>query len=293
MSTKQCSESGYPIVPRQQLDFGLDGDIPKYWFGGDAFKTRFFDAMSTLFPEGEKFFINCVRDYRDEVRDSVLQQQVKDFMRQEAQHGRIHDQFNDRLKAQGIQVDAIEAHARGAFTWFRGHVPRVLTLAQTAAAEHMTAIMAHSFFERSDTFAEADPRIRAMYIWHGVEEIEHKGVAFDVLKNVAKASYFTRIFAMLYVSVLFPLHTFMIMRHMFKVDGFSFWQRAGLWARGLRWLYGWNGLYRPLMGHYFAYFRPGFHPWESGEMKTYTRWVEAFAETGNPVAAGDIAYATA
>ncbi|MFX8692503.1 metal-dependent hydrolase, partial [Acinetobacter baumannii] len=81
------------------------------------------------------------------------------------------------------------------------------------------------------------------------EEIEHKGVAFDVLKNVAKASYFTRIFAMLYVSVLFPLHTFMIMRHMFKVDGFSFWQRAGLWARGLRWLYGWNGLYRPLMGH--------------------------------------------
>ncbi len=50
------------IVPRKGPDFGLDGDIPRHWFGGDAFKTRFFDAMSLLFPEGEKFFIQCVRD---------------------------------------------------------------------------------------------------------------------------------------------------------------------------------------------------------------------------------------
>ena len=34
------------IVARKAPDFGLDGDIPKYWLGGDAFKSRFFDAMS-------------------------------------------------------------------------------------------------------------------------------------------------------------------------------------------------------------------------------------------------------
>ena len=45
----------HPIVPREKLDFGLDDPrIPKYWFGGDAFKTRFFDAMSLIFPPGEK-----------------------------------------------------------------------------------------------------------------------------------------------------------------------------------------------------------------------------------------------
>jgi len=290
---KQSTESGYTIVPRPDLDFGLDGDIPKYWFGGDAFKTRFFDAMSTLFPEGEKFFISCVRDFRDQVTDPALQQQVKDFMRQEAQHGRVHVKFNDRLLAQGIRVDLIEAKSRGIFKWFRAHTPAKLTLAQTAAAEHMTAIMAHSFFDRRDVFADADARIRAMYIWHGVEEIEHKAVAFDVLKNVAQASYFTRIFAFAYVSALFPLHVFSIMRHMFQVDGFSFGERLGLWVRGLRWLYGWNGLYRPMMRHYLAYFRPGFHPWQDGEMSAYQRWIEAFERTGNPVSAGDIAYSGA
>ncbi len=290
---KQCNESGYTIVPRQDLDFDLDGDIPRHWFGGDVFKTRFFDAMSTLFPEGEKFFINCVRDYKDQVSDPVLQQQVRDFMRQEAQHGRVHMQFNDRLTAQGVRVDLIEEKSRGIFKWFRKYMLATLTLAQTAAAEHMTSIMAHSFFSRREIFDEADPRIRAMYMWHGVEEIEHKAVAFDVLTNVAKASYFTRVFAMLYVSLLFPLHTFNIMRHMFIVDGYGFRQRLGLWARGLRWLYGWNGLYRPLIGHYLAYYKPGFHPWQEGEMNTYTQWLNAFERTGNPVTAGNEIHAAA
>ncbi len=52
-----------PIVPREKLDFDLDGNIPKYWLDNDPFKTRFFDAVSTLFPVGEKIFITCVRDF--------------------------------------------------------------------------------------------------------------------------------------------------------------------------------------------------------------------------------------
>src|SRR5690606_30799034 len=90
----------HQIVPREKLDFGLDGDIPKYWFGGDAFKSRYFDALSTIFPEGERFFIECVRDYRHMATDPQLQQEIKDFIRQEGQHGIVHNQYNQRLKAQ-------------------------------------------------------------------------------------------------------------------------------------------------------------------------------------------------
>ena len=147
-----------PIVPRTKLDFDLQGDIPKYWFGGDPFKTRFFDALSTIFPEGERFFINCVRDFRDQITDPVLQQEVKDFIRQEGQHGMVHDQFNNRLRAQGIDVDAIERFERKFFDGFmRRWIPKKHTLALTAASEHMTAIMAHvpallrSMFQRSNT----------------------------------------------------------------------------------------------------------------------------------------------
>ena len=97
------------IVVREQLDFGLDQDIPRHWVGGDPFKTRFFDAMSTLFPMGEKFFIVSVRAFKDQIDDPKLAEEVRDFTRQEAQHSLVHRQFNDRLAAQGIDVDSINA----------------------------------------------------------------------------------------------------------------------------------------------------------------------------------------
>jgi predicted metal-dependent hydrolase len=138
---------------------------------------------------------------------------------------------------------------------------------------------------------QADPRIRAMYAWHAVEEIEHKAVAFDVLTKVAKAGYFTRIVMMLYVSLMFPFHTFMIMRHMFQADGFNWRQRAGLWLRGLWWLYRPGGLYLPVLPHYLAYYLPGYHPWKAGAMFSYERWVEVYRETGDPIAAGNALHA--
>lgn len=274
------------IVPRKGPDLGLDGDIPRYWLGGDAFKTRFFDAMSILFPEGEKFFIACVRDYRDQIQDPELRAQVKDFMYQEGQHGMVHTQFNDRLKAQGIGVDHIlEKQKRIMFGFFRKKLPKVYTLGQTAAAEHMTALMAHGFFS-AGLMNDADPRIRAMYAWHAVEEIEHKAVAYDVFKKVARGSYLTRVLSMLQVSLTFPLHVFMIMAHMFRVDGVK--NSFSLWMRGLWWLYGWGGLYPRLLPHYLAYFIPGFHPWKHGDMDIYQRWTQRFHETGgDAIAAAD------
>ncbi|MGH8458501.1 MAG: metal-dependent hydrolase, partial [Nevskiales bacterium] len=159
----QQRTTGLPIIPRANLDFDLEGDIPKYWFDGDPFKTRFFDSMSLQFPEGERFFIECVRDYRDRITDPLLQQQVKDFMLQEGQHGMVHTQFNNRLKAQGIDVDRIaEKQKELMFGFFRKKFPRSYTLGMTAAAEHLTALMAHGFFS-SGFMNRADPRIRAMY----------------------------------------------------------------------------------------------------------------------------------
>ena len=275
------------ITPRRGPDFDLDGDIPKYWLDGDAFKSRFFDAMSLLFPEGEKFFIACVRDYRDEIKDPKLQTQVKEFMYQEGQHGMVHTQFNNRLKAQGVAVDNIlERQKKIMFGFFRKRLPRSYTLGQTAAAEHLTALMAHGFFYKSKLMDNADPRVRAMYAWHAVEEIEHKAVAFDVLTKVAKANYFTRILSFMQVTFAFPLHVFMIMRHMFKVDGIK--NKFGIWMRGLWWLYGPGGLYPSLMPHYLAYFKPGFHPWKQGNMDIYETWTAAFDRSnGDAIAAGD------
>ncbi len=273
------------VVPRANLDFGLAGDIPKYWYDGDPFKTRFFDAMSTLFPEGERFFIECVRDYREKVSDSRLQEQVRHFIFQEAQHGMQHDRYNERLAAQGIRTDIIEKRTHDTIRWWRAHIPKPLTLAMTAAAEHLTAIMAHAFLGNRELFSRVDSRMRALFYWHAIEEIEHKAVAYDVMKGAAGVGYFTRVLGMVLESILFPFFVFMTMNHMFKVDGLR--PRWKIWLKGLWWLYGPRGVMTRLLPHYLAYYLPGFHPWQSGRMAGFRQWQAIYRETGNPILASD------
>jgi len=282
-------QSSAEIVPRSDLDFRLDAeDIPRHWLGGDPFRSRFFDALSTLFPEGEKFFIETVRNYRDQVTDPELQAEVKDFIFQEAQHGRIHTELNNRLAQHGIDIDGMIEKQREILGGFLRRRPAAWNLAQTAAAEHITAMMAHFLLENREELADGDPRIRAIYFWHAIEEIEHKAVAFDVMKKVAGVGYFTRVAAMALEAIVFPYHVFAIMRYMLRVDGFSRSERVRIWMKGLWYLYGPRGIYTRMMPHYLSYFLPGFHPWKRGEMRAFRTWREHYERSGgDPLTAAD------
>lgn len=280
-----------PIQPREKLDFQLDSGVPRYWNGGDPFKTRFFDAMSLTFPIGERYFISTVRPYRDQITDPTLLKEVKDFTRQEAQHGMVHTEFNDMLLKQGLQVEWTQTFLDRKFKWQMSAWSKAFNLAYTSAAEHMTAMMCKTFMERADIIEPFDHRMRALYAWHSIEEVEHKAVCFDVLTKVAKAGYLQRCLTMLTITFGFPLTVARIMNHMFQVDGFSRWQRAKLWARGLWWFYKPGGLFIPTLGYYLAYYKPGFHPWKVKEMPSYGTWLKVFEQTGDPIAAGNALHA--
>lgn len=286
MSTATQPRELRQIVARANLDFGLQSDdIPRHWLGGDPFKSRFFDAMSTLFPDGERFFIETVRNYRDQITEPEMASQVKDFMFQESQHGKVHTDFNNRLHRQGINVPGIIEGQLKILAWYRKHASKQYTLAITAAAEHMTALMAHFFTENPGVFADADPRIRAIYFWHAIEEIEHKAVAFDVMQKVAKVGYFKRCLGMVNLSVSFPLHVLIITRNMLRRDGFSKAERRRIWAKGLWWLYGPGGIYAKMLRHYISYYRPGYHPWDKGETQAFQTWRQSYDQNGGDAVA--------
>ena len=45
----------------RHLRIDLEAPITRHWFGGDAFRTALFNALSMSFPFGEQFFIDAVR----------------------------------------------------------------------------------------------------------------------------------------------------------------------------------------------------------------------------------------
>ena len=84
------------ITPR---DLKVDRNTrnARWWHGGDPIATAYFNALSAAFPQGETFFIESVRRYRDQV-DEPLREQIAAFVQQEAMHTREHD---DELEPSG------------------------------------------------------------------------------------------------------------------------------------------------------------------------------------------------
>ncbi|MQY07856.1 hypothetical protein ACRB68_59580 [Actinomadura sp. RB68] len=142
-------------------------------------------ALSAVFPEGEAYFIRTVRNYRDQVTDPGLKEQVTGFVAQEAAHRREHRQFNDRLAALGYPTPLVDRLTRYVFGLTEKSVPRNVQLAVTAALEHYTATLAEVLLTDPDAQKLfGDDEIRTMFLWHALEEVEHKAVAFDVYQVI-------------------------------------------------------------------------------------------------------------
>ena len=52
---------------------------------------------------------------------------------------------------------------------------------------------------------------------------------------------------------------------MLKVDGLLWNWRV--WRDGVRWMWGKEGVFRPLIGTYLDFFKDGFHPWEHNNLE--------------------------
>ncbi len=277
------------IVPRRtQFDFS---DVPVYWNGGDPVLTRFFDALSVNFPDGERFFIQSVRNYEDRIVDPQLKKDVKSFIRQEAQHGIVHDQYNAAMAAQGVAVDLILANQIAVIGFIQKYLPKKYQLALTAAAEHLTATMGESFVGvgRDDSvFAGAHPAMQAMYMWHGVEEVEHKAVAFDVYQQAAGGGYLNRASALIFITLGVHFTVGSILWHMLKVDGLG--GRPMVIARGLYRLYGPRGYLTRMVLPFLAWFRPGFHPYDSGVPEKVSRWLAEYDRHQDPAEATRVVF---
>ena len=283
----------HPIVARSELDFEIETDIPRYWMGGDPFKTRVFDGVQMSFPDGERYFITSVRAFKEQIKNPQLLQDVKEFTRQEGQHGRVHADYNKRLTLQGVPVDRMVKVVKKILDGRTRKRSAEYNLAMTAALEHFTAMMAELFFAKKHVMQDADERVRAMLAWHAVEEMEHKSVAFDVMQKVAKVGYAKRVLAMSHAIFAFTMHTLIFTWVILKFDGFSTWQRLKMFSKGLPWLFGRGGLFTSLGPSLAAYYKPGFHPEQTDVVHNYPVWVSTFEQTGSAQKAGQAMFEAA
>jgi predicted metal-dependent hydrolase len=254
---------GLQIRPRH-MDFQFPDPLPRHWHSGDAFKSHLFDAMSVLFPDGERFFIDSVRHFREQIEDPVLKEQIRGFIGQEGHHSREHLEYSNRLRDLGYDIGLIERRVQARIRLTQKAFSPQRQLAATAALEHITAIMADGLLKDPRHMAGAHPTMARLWRWHALEETEHKAVAFDVYNQVCGSRKLLRR-AMRMGTFFFVLDTTRGLAHMLKQDGLLWNWRV--WRDGLQWMWGKHGVFRPLLRTYRDFFKPDFHPWQHNNLE--------------------------
>ncbi|MBP6633462.1 MAG: metal-dependent hydrolase [Kofleriaceae bacterium] len=269
------AEVGRPPVTVRAFT-GDFAEVPRHWLAGSPAATHLANGVNLLFPAGERFFVRSVHHFAERVRDPGLLAAVRAFSQQEGRHAHAHDRVADTLRAQGFEIDDFLAWYTRTSRRFESWISPELRLAVTAASEHFTAIMAEDAL-RGGVIDHADPAMRALLAWHAAEEIEHKAVAFDVLRQVAP-SYRLRVtglaFATLFLGAYWALATRMLLRQ----DGVSV-PAALRQLRALRAGQADVGILRRVFARGIRdYLRRDFHPDDSD---TY-HLVAAWAARGEP-----------
>jgi predicted metal-dependent hydrolase len=273
-----------PSIPtrRVQLEEAF-AEVPRHFAeGNDLLLSHLTVSLSSMFPDGEEFFVRSVRHFRDRIEDPELKRQVAGFIGQESVHGREHRAFNDRMQALGYPAKHFERMTARYLRLRERFLPPIANLAATAALEHFTATLGALVLRDEGVRASfGHPAVSDLFVWHALEETEHKAVAFDVYRVVGGPEWL-RIWTMRTMRVLFVAGVVLQMLVSLAQDPGTF-QRGRLRA-SWRHLRTTPLLRRELWEELRRYDRRGFHPREIPTDDLVAQWRQRlFGEGGTMV----------
>ena len=258
-------------VKARNIKFGLGPKMAKYWVDDDPFLTHFMNAMSVIFPPGERMFMDSVKAVRERVKNPETRADISGFLAQEALHSREHSALNEALHELGYPVRKLEKGLAERLRFALKYRSKRSMLSVTVALEHMTALLGFKLLTQEHVRALLSEEVLPIWMWHAVEEMEHKAVAFDTYQEVY-GNYLPRAVALVTSTIgLFgTAHAFQYV--LLKHDGLA--HDPKLWAKGLWRLWGPNGLLLDMLPQWLEYFRRDFHPWQQDDSPLIAHYEE-------------------
>lgn len=244
------------ITPRKlNWDFS---NTPIIWFRDNPLFTHYLNTYTLLVPDNEKYYIRALQACLGDVSSPELRRTIHRFCQQESMHGVAHKKYWHRMEAGGIPTAPF---VKGVdillYRILEKLQPRPIKLSIVAAIEHINASWGHAFLE-GDWLRDADPSLRRLFYWHFAEEIEHKAVVDDVLRDLYPA-YLIRAAGALIAFPMFMLLTVVGTLYLLFADKqllrFRTWRKVFADAGTL-------GFLRMMWREFLRYLKPGFRPWD-------------------------------
>ncbi|VTX71153.1 metal-dependent hydrolase [Acinetobacter ursingii] len=246
--------------------------IKRHYFANSPVMSHMLTALSSTFPIGEQFFVHSVRNVRDKVTDPTLQAQIAAFIGQEAMHSKAHSEFNDAWRRDHYNLDRFQAWLARKNIHVRSLHPKI-QLAITCAFEHFTALLGGYILRHPEVLSTLDEDAIKLWVWHAIEEIEHRAVAFEVYQAVYGDDRVRRLL-MRSVTTGFASLTLYSTTRLFWQDK---WRSLPKIGGNLFGLYLLAKMLIQLLPEYLSYYKADFHPEEQDYSQIVKYWKEKMA----------------
>lgn len=248
--------------PVRRMDYNFE-NTPKYWCANDPAITHYFTGLSTLFPEGESYFVRSVRALREHAKlNEALDREISAFIGQEAMHSKEHHAFHISAQQHGLNPESLEKVTGIVLKGLEKIFSKKWNLLVTVGLEHYTAVLVVSMMETVNEYM-TDKTIRDLWLWHSVEETEHKAVAFDLYEYLygnGLNAYFPRVtiftLSLILITGLSTIYQIVLMKRDKQLSNLKTWQNFFNFAAKQ---------YKTFIPKFFEYYRYDFHPNQTNE----------------------------
>lgn len=248
--------------PVRRMDYQFQ-DMPRYWCNNEPSFTHFFTGVSTLFPEGESYFVRSVRALRPRVKNNPqLDRDIGAFIGQEAMHSKEHHAFHVSAEQYGLNPESLEKATGIILKTIEKVFPEKWNLLVTVGLEHYTAVLVVHMMESVNELM-TDTTIRNLWLWHSVEETEHKAVAFNLYQHLygqGLDAYLPRVaiftFSLAMITTISTVYHLVLMQR----DGQLFNRKT--WRKFVSFAF---DSYKYFVPKFAAYYRFNFHPNDTDE----------------------------
>lgn len=244
--------------PVRHMSFNFNQSQPTL-FKDNPWGEYWLATLSAMFPAGERFFVHSVRNLQNQAKTERLQKDIAAFIGQEAMHAKEHEHLNQLIQSSGLDTEPVSANVEWLMAKLKKYFTPTQQLAITSAAEHFTAIIARQIMRRSDLQERlsSNETLKNIWLWHAIEESEHKSVAFDLYQDVSGGNFIRLLvmpFVTLYMAGIMAVGTVYL-----GITHFPAWKLLHLKEFNAL-ILGKNGFLSTLWKDYLDYYKFDFHP---------------------------------
>jgi predicted metal-dependent hydrolase len=176
-------------VRRPKFDF--TGDVPWVWHPENPAFSFFMNATSIIAICFEQMIVAAVQEAKPGMTDAEVAAEATAFLRQEAQHSSSHRKHVNALikRYPGLQQTFDEAMACfDTLTATRSLKFRLAYIADLEAT--FTPSFKLMLDNEATLFRPGDDRVASLFLWHFVEEVEHRSSALLIYDAVVGDNWY-------------------------------------------------------------------------------------------------------